>query len=289
MAAPLFNRQKVILDLISRAPRRPAKLQLVKWLFLAGEETGIRDEVPFYDFVPYQYGPFSFTAYRELARLQERGLVDEELRVQEGEREVAEGLVDALGDPVRQVVTDVLAEYGRLRSKDLLDYVYSTYPWFASRSRLRPPGQVTKAPLAVYTAGYEGESIDHFLNRLLQGGIERLIDVRRNPYSRKYGFSGGPLRRTCRKLRIEYRHLPGLGIPSKLRRDIETRRKRDRLFRHYENEMLPLREQDLDAAAKMVGSKPSALMCVEHDVDDCHRGPLSRAVARLSGLKTIHL
>lgn len=289
MPAPLYQRQKVILDLITRAPRRPTKLQLVKWLFLAREETDIQESTPFYDFVPYQYGPFSFTAYAELARLQERGLVDDDLRVPPEARRAAEAAVGSLKRPIREAVAEMLAAYGRLRSKALLSYVYDEYPWFASRSRLRPAKERDPADLAVYTVGYEGESIDHFLNRLLKAGVERLIDVRRNPFSRKYGFTGGTLRRTCSKLHIEYRHLPGLGIPSKLRRDIGTRAKRDRLFCHYENEMLPLCDDDLAVASELMSSKPSALMCVEHDVNDCHRGPLSRALAKLSGLDPVHL
>ena len=41
----------------------------------------------------------------------------------------------------------------------------------------------------LYTAGYEGLTIDAFIARLKQAGIDRVLDVREYPLSRKKGFS----------------------------------------------------------------------------------------------------
>lgn len=287
MGRPLTNRQRVILDLLVRAPRRPSKIQLVKWLFLLQHEHELGESIPFFDFLPHHYGPFSFTAYRELNDLSERGLIGTDLKVvdpEEGER-----LANALPGAVRTPVEKVLAEYGRMSSGDLLDRVYDEYPWFASRSRLRPRQAQPDVPCAVYTIGYEGESIDRFVERLLRSGMERVVDVRRNAYSRKYGFTGGPMRGILAKVGIDYAHIPGLGVPSALRKDLSTEKKRAQLFRHYESEMLPLQEPDLERAAALLDEAPSALMCFEESATDCHRGPLSRAVSRLTGMEVIDL
>lgn len=40
----------------------------------------------------------------------------------------------------------------------------------------------------LYTAGYEGLSINAFIARLKQAGIDKVLDVREYPLSRKKGF-----------------------------------------------------------------------------------------------------
>ena len=47
----------------------------MKLVFLLRHETCLKDVPSFYDFVPYKFGPFSFTLYRELERLQQNGYV----------------------------------------------------------------------------------------------------------------------------------------------------------------------------------------------------------------------
>ncbi len=76
---------------------------------------------------------------------------------------------------------------------------------------MNPTSQPTRQ--TVYTAGYEGESIDRFLQKLLKAGIEQILDVRSNPMSRKYGFSRKTLSGLSEKLDMEYVHLPELGVP----------------------------------------------------------------------------
>lgn len=197
MAAPIFGRQRVVLHLLRQAKTGPTKVHLMKWLFLMGEETDVREHVPFYDFLPYRYGPFSFTVYQELERLEKAGLVTEDLHIAEGREHEVDEITDRLKPSVRDAATDTLAEYGDLGHDELIDNVYARYDWYASRSELRPPRARKEAPPAVFTTGYEGESIDAFLDKLLRTGIGRVVDVRKNAYSQKFGFSGGPLTSGC--------------------------------------------------------------------------------------------
>jgi len=135
----MTDRQRVILSLVKWAPSTPTSTHLMKWLFLLGQESEVPALVPFYDFVPYLYGPYSFVAGRELDSLRAAGLLaTEELRVPS--KATAEAAAD----------------------------VYGRYPWYASRSVSRAAPAPSPAKPAVYTEGYEGRSADAFLNTLLQ-------------------------------------------------------------------------------------------------------------------------
>lgn len=289
MAAPLFDRQRVVLALVTQSRRRPTRVHLLKWLFLLGEETAVREHIPFYDFLPYRYGPFSFTAYNEIGRLGTSGLVDDRLRVPDEQRDVVGTAVERLPSQVQSAIARVLAEYGALSPRQLVDSVYSRYPWFASRSRLRPKRAAPEAEPAVYTIGYESASIDGFLNRCLEARLHRIIDVRKNAYSQKYGFTGGPLRRMCGHVGLDYQHFPVLGIPSELRVDLSTREKRQQLFRLYQREILPAQPEAQDRVCDLLLAEPSALLCMERHHADCHRGTLATNLAAQTDLEIVHL
>jgi uncharacterized protein (DUF488 family) len=68
--------------------------------------------------------------------------------------------------------------------------------------------------LRIFTIGYEGAAMDEFLAALKNAGVERLIDVRALPLSRRPGFSKSPLRSTLEEAGIEYVHLKALGTPA---------------------------------------------------------------------------
>ena len=71
----MLNRQKCILFMIDRAGRPVTHLELIKWAFLTAMETPSGGGSSFYDFLPYQYGPFSFTMFRELYGLARKGYI----------------------------------------------------------------------------------------------------------------------------------------------------------------------------------------------------------------------
>ncbi len=68
------------------------------------------------------------------------------------------------------------------------------------------PNQNVKS---VFTIGYEGISLEIYLNKLVKNNIKLLVDVRKNPLSMKYGFSKTLLKRFCESLGIKYIHIPG--------------------------------------------------------------------------------
>jgi uncharacterized protein (DUF488 family) len=173
----------------------------------------------------------------------------------------------------------------------LVDHVYERHPWFtinaqrvASRRAKRPTGAI-----AVSTLGYEGLSLDAFLNLLLRGGIRRLIDVRANPVSRRFGFHKSTLARHCGHLDIEYVHVPELGIASDERADIQDDDDRDRLFSHYSQTTLVRGTNAVARVAERMSDVPSALLCQEADPRRCHRSHLAAAVVKRTKLQLADL
>lgn len=302
----MLTRQKTILALLSRLSLCDEKVGTVKSLnptvfvklvFLLRHETELESDSTFYNFVPYKFGPFSFTLYRELANMRHNGYLasDEKyITLHEDSIHLAQQKVDELPVWVHQAVNEVVSRYGKKSWTSLIKDIYARYPWYASKSELtdfRPKvtGSTKKACPAVYTAGYEGESVDSFFNRLLKSNIELIIDVRANPISRKYGFSKRQFSETAKKLGVDYCHMPKLGIPSKYRVKLGTYDSYQRLLNKYGKKMLPCLKSEIREVVDLMLKQSAVLVCMEKDVGCCHRSQLADAVSQVSGLKVTHL
>ena len=293
----MLIRQKTILSLLARAGKPLSPTVFVKLVFLLRKETGLERDPSFYEFVPYNFGPFSFTLYWDLGSLRQIGYVtpeEEHVALCGRTLDLAEKEAEELPASTLAAVADVLDRYGRMNQSALVRDVYSRYPWFALNSKL-PERRIAsircpkKAPPAVYTAGYEGRSVDAFFNDLLKRGIDVVVDVRANPVSRKYGFSGRRFGEFCRKLGLEYRHMPSLGIPSSARAGLNGFASYQRLLSRYEQTMLPEHSTEVEDVGRLMRRQPSVLVCVEKDVRCCHRSRLAEAVAQTTGLEVVHL
>ncbi|RLB95400.1 MAG: hypothetical protein DRH50_04310 [Deltaproteobacteria bacterium] len=293
----MLIRQKTVLALLSRANKPLSPTVFVKLAFLLRQETGLKNEPTFYDFVPYKYGPFSFALYRELTNLRRDGYVtpdEERVAICEGTVGLAEEKIDELPAAFHEAVEKVVRRYGRKSQSGLVKDVYTRYPWYAIKSELtglRPnlSMRVKKASPAVYTAGYEGKSVDAFFNHLLKNGIWLIIDVRANPVSRRYGFSKRQFSEIARRLGLDYLHMPELGIPSKYRVNLSDFDSYQRLMKKYEQEMIPKVGNEIDEVGKLMMKTPAVLVCVEKDVRCCHRSRLAVAVSRKTGLEVKHI
>ena len=146
----------------------------------------------------------------------------------------------------------------------------------------------SKTPV-VYTIGYEGVSIEKFIRKLESENIQCLLDVRRNPLSRKPGFSKKSLQQHLQIAGIEYRHIPQLGIPSSMRQGLNTKEDYSYLFDQYEQEILPVAEREKNDLIEKIAETNSALLCFEADPDCCHRSRLSRVIAVETGYSQKHL
>jgi uncharacterized protein (DUF488 family) len=133
--------------------------------------------------------------------------------------------------------------------------------------------------MRIFTIGYEGTTVGEFLAALQQAGVERVIDVRAVPNSRRPGFSKTPLRNALAEVGIDYVHLRALGTPA-------DGRAAARAGRHEELERIYAGQLELPEAmaqgAQMVElsrEKPSAVLCYERDPSGCHRTLLLDSVA----------
>ena len=141
----------------------------------------------------------------------------------------------------------------------------------------------------IFTVGYEGVSIENFIRKLCENSIYRIIDVRRNPISRKPGFSKAALLARLQESGIDYVHIPELGIDSSLRRSLQTDDDYSALFTHYEERMLPNVTDKIEETIALLEEKPSALLCFEEDPQHCHRTCLAHYIARETDLTEVPL
>ena len=259
----MLNRQKLLIYLLRLADRPVSRTELTKWCFLLRSESESRGGSAFYDFVPYMYGPFSFALYQEADKL-----VAQDYLLDDGGKcwSLNAPLARSVGSPGKAVERDAKRLISRFIQKDkssLVDYVYERYPLFTVNSKRRQLASRPTSKPAVFTAGYEGLSIDAFLNLLVVSGIKRLIDVRNNPIARRYGFHKSTLTRLTGYLDIEYVHLPELGIRSKMRQDLTDQGSYDALFDIYEHTVLEDETDSIRKVGRLVEEKPSVLVCME--------------------------
>ncbi|WP_322481041.1 DUF488 domain-containing protein [Thermogemmatispora sp.] len=133
----------------------------------------------------------------------------------------------------------------------------------------------------LFTLGYEGLSLDAYLSLLLSHEVRVLVDVRRNPFSRKFGFARARLAQALYEVGIAYLHLPALGVPSDLRRELETEEAYRALFAHYVADLLPRETESLARLATLIAErKRVALTCFEADPCHCHRAVLAAYLQR---------
>ena len=150
----------------------------------------------------------------------------------------------------------------------LLELIESTPVNGNATPVLSPNGVV---PLWVGSVGYERyRDVDDFARLLADAGVERLIDVRELPISRRRGFAKTALGNALGDQGVEYRHLRALGNPKEFR-DLYKSGSVEAGRAGYQRFLLDNREDELRGLETVLREKRSALMCVEHDENVCHR------------------
>jgi uncharacterized protein (DUF488 family) len=285
----MFKRQKILLALIEQFGGELPRTELQKLLFLYCERSG--DHA--YDFVPYKFGCFSFQTCADKDKLMERGYLADS-KPWKLPHAADTRYRDQLSCDGRQTLWTIHKRYGELSADELVTQVYRNYPYYAINSqiagdllnkdelsvveRMRPDveGQ------ALVSIGYEGLSLEAYINYLIRFGVKRVCDVRKNPLSRKFGFSKTALKRSLEHMGIEYRHFPKLGIPSDKRQTLNTQRDYDRLFDRYEKEILCNQSEAVAEIANLMNDVGRiALLCYERLPEQCHRTRVANSVLKL--------
>jgi uncharacterized protein (DUF488 family) len=142
------------------------------------------------------------------------------------------------------------------------------------------------ANTALYTFGYEGLTIEAFIERLRQVRVQLIVDVRELPLSRKKGFSKTAFREALAAAGIGYEHRPALGCPKPVR----DRYKLDGDWQAYTRSFLAYlssQKSEIDDLSRSARDQRACLVCFEADFDLCHRAYVARA-AYAAGAPAVH-
>lgn len=296
------KQENLILALIDSDAKGLKPIEVHKMLFMLGK---MEPSADIYEFMPYKMGCYSPTLARDLRGLEMKGYVTR--------------IVDQKGKSLWQLTKDGKAKISKaifscrriayfrqlypLRGAHLIIDVYKRYPYWAinsiivdlllkddseavQRIKLARPAE----HMSLVTIGYEGRSIENYFNALIKSGIGVLCDVRKNPISRKYGFSRSTLFEFCEGCGIEYRHYPELGIPSLERQNLNCQEDYNELFAKYEKTILPkAQHMTAEIASLIKQGRGVALTCFEANPAQCHRTRVANAVAGRAGVQFAHI
>ena len=296
--APVYHRQRLLLFFLEAAKLGLGKLDLQKLLFLYNKEA----DKPHYAFVPYKYGCYSFLCADDLDLLERRGWIHDD-----GNQLFLafDNLNDepwAINNKERKGVKKWLYK-NNTRGDALVAETYRRYPYYALNSQMKErllgraeikTVRESVAPIKeereiVFTLGYEGIHFETYLNRLIRNHVKVLCDIRKNPNSRKFGFSGRMLAQILPKLGMDYIHIPVLGIESEKRRKLSGRQDYEALFSNY-RKTLPNKKEGLHQLERVIQSKQRvALTCFEADPFHCHRHCVCEWMALQYGYRVTHL
>ena len=282
-----------ILALLGTDPDGFKPIEIHKLMFAFSKEEEI---TPSYEFIPFVFGGYSFNLSRDIHELLDDGLIAERIVNNEKRYVLTEqGCIQSFS--TRRAALRFVSFRKRypLRGNDLIADLYRRYPYWAinstisndilrddakAREAIRKARPKVSVPLA--TIGYEGRGLEEYFNILVRNGVQTLCDVRKNPISRKYGFSKSTLEKACKGTGITYCHLPQLGIPSHERERLECQDDYDNLFARYRKTILVQEADTITALAnRIAGGERIVLTCFERDPAQCHRTQVAAAVARV--------
>lgn len=284
----MYYRRKIILALLQLLNGQSDKIRLQKLLFLFTQRQAKGE----YDFVPYRFGCYSFSANADIKTMVNKGMLEEdETRIKKAD---LTDYLQQLKSNDLKLLHEIKANYGKMNAAALMKHTYLNFPFYATKSEVaekvltkeelnkvnkaKPQGNKT----ILFTIGYEGISLEEYLVRLLKNDVRILVDVRNNPLSMKYGFSKSQLKKYCESLGIQYVHIPEVGIQSEQRQELNTQSDYDNLFAVYrKNNLSQTIDSQIHILNLLKAHKRIALTCFEANVCQCHRKHLADAIEKL--------
>jgi hypothetical protein len=160
----------------------------------------------------------------------------------------------------------------------------------APKSQNNPATITRGAPPPILTVGHSTRAIEEFVELLRQHGVERLVDIRTIPRSRRNPqFNSEALAKLLKREGLEYSHIKELGGLRHPHKDSTNTGWRNASFRGYADYM------QTDEFARAVGrllqlcaAKRCAVMCAEAVPWRCHRSLLADALA-VRGIPVEHI
>ena len=293
----MFYRRKIALALLELFGNELAKTDYQKLLMMVSE----LQKKPSYEFVPYKYGCFSFLSYSDISTMIKYDLVAEDQKNKKWKKVTDESYYKILKKDDQLIIEYIHDKFKNKLGKELIRYTYLKYPYYAINSTIineilsceeaRQVDKVRKIENSkcIATIGYEGISLEEYINRLIKADIKLLVDVRRNPLSMKTGFSKRQLMNACNAVNISYDHCPEVGIESGLRKDLNSQSDYDKLFEQYRISLSDtVRLSGIEKIIKLYKQYSRiSLTCFECDINQCHRKPLAEEISKIVGQEDI--
>jgi hypothetical protein len=271
---PTYKRQRYLLSFLRQLNGIVTATDLQKLVFIHT----MAGDLSYYEFVPYKFGSYSFQLKEDLDILQRDGFIT---------LEHVQGRIKIRATD--KSPNDTSFRIAPERGSALIRRAYREYPYYAIKSEITERLFHGEELKQLFTTGYEGKSIEAFINTLIQNDIRLLCDVRKNPLSRKFGFSKGKLEHITQTVGIKYTHIPGLGIESDKRSSLETLDDYKYLFEEYEK-TLPSRKKFLDEVNSLLQQYTRiALMCFELEPDMCHRHVVRDYIVKTSQVRSVDI
>lgn len=281
----------MILGVIEEFGGKLNQTNLQKILFLVTRKQQERA----FDFVPYKFGCFSFQANQDLLTMHKLGEIQRESDSKTENWIFTENIYyKSLRKEDQAAIKQVKRDINGLSQKEIIRYTYLKYPYYASKSQiaeeLLEPNDLHRIKAQVksfdksdfFTIGYEGISLENYLNKLIINDIKLLCDVRKNPISMKYGFSKSQLLNACESIGIKYLHLPELGVDSEKRTDLKTLTDYNKLFDEYEKTTLKENQSSIIKIFNLISEyKRVAITCFEKEVCMCHRSRVAKSLSQI--------
>lgn len=286
----MFYRRKIILALLQLFDGQLDKIRLQKLLFLFAKKQAKAE----YDFIPYKFGCYSYSANADMTAMVSRGFLTEDEKT--FAKKDPSDYLKQLKPADLKLLQEVKTNYGKKSANALMKHTYINFPFYAIKSEVAENilsqeelEKVTKAKpksnkTVLFTIGYEGISLEEYLVRLLKNDVKVLVDVRNNPLSMKYGFSKSQLKKYCASVGIDYVHIPEVGIQGDQRQELTTQSDYDKLFAVYrKNNLTQTTAHQTEILKLLKQHKRIALTCFEANICQCHRKHLAEAIETLPG------
>lgn len=287
----MIYRRKIILSLLEEFGNKLNKTDFQKFLFLISQEQLQNTRKSYYHFIPYKYGCFSIQSYSDIEFLKKNNIVRDDTFISKTD--------DILyAKQVKREDMDIIRKiyklHGNKDTNELLSFIYKNYPFYSLNSEIidRYLSQkeisnlkntiFSKNNYMLFTIGYEGITLEEYINKLIKNNIKLVIDVRKNAVSMKYGFSKYTLKKWLNNINIEYEHIPELGIESEKREELKNQKDYDELFNDYKNTTLINNFKHVEYIFnKFLKHKRIALTCFEALPIQCHRSIVRDAITNL--------
>ena len=271
----IIKRIKILLSVLQEMGGELSDAAMQQLLFLYCHEFVKTTE--FYEFIPLEGSPYSLQAKED-----KKYLIKNKLLANSDDWMLAEGnkrFASELNFFEKIALQDLKNKFAQKTGEELTKYIAENYPYYSEKSIISENDEII-----FYTIGYEGLSLEAYINLLLKNQIRLLVDVRKNAFSQKYGFSKGELSGALGLVGVEYRHVPELGIISEKRQELVHDKDYEELFLEYEQTTLKNQTAKLAELQQWLEeNRRIAITCFEAQPHQCHRSRVAKALKQLEG------